>query len=137
MQQPTSQQQFQQQQIQNNAANTRGDELQGLVLQETDRYAGLSGFDSISTSATSVSAAQKQNQLTNPTTGILGNANFDTNFNSINTNNFSNNSGIFAQKLTPFSAINKLTTSNNNTAFMFLQILFIVVFYIDCVNLSL
>ena len=93
MQQPNSQQQFQQQQSQNNAANTRGDELQGLVLQETDRYAGLSGFDSIPTSATSMSTAQKQNQLTNPTTGILGNANFDTNFNSINTNNFSNNSG--------------------------------------------
>ena len=82
---------MQQQQMQNNAVNNTKDELQGLVLQETDRYAGLSGFDSIPPSTTST--AHKQNQLTNPATGIIGKTNFDTNFNSINTNNFSNNSG--------------------------------------------
>ena len=92
-QQQNGQPQMQQQQMQNNAVNNTKDELQGLVLQETDRYAGLSGFDSIPPSTTSVSTAHKQNQLTNPATGIIGKTNFDTNFNSINTNNFSNTSG--------------------------------------------
>ena len=135
-QQPNSQQQFQQQQqqIQSNTANTSSGELQGLVLQDTDRYAGLSGFDSIAPSATSVSAAQKQNQLTNPTTGIIGNANFDTNFNSINTNNFSNNSGIFAQELTQSSTLIKLTSIN--TVFMLSPIL-LALFDIERANLSL
>ena len=134
--QPNPQQQFPQQQqlIQNNVANASSDQLQGIVLQETDRYAGLSGFDSIPPPATSVSAAQKQNQLTNPTTGIIGNANFDTNFNSINTNNFSNNSGIFCTDANSIFNINQINTTKkyfcvvSNTFF---------VFHIDRVNLSL
>ena len=100
-QQPSLQQQQYQQhhQIQNNAPG--GNELQGIVLQETDRYAGLSGFDSIqhSAAAPSLSSVAPHGQLTQPATGLLGN-DFDANFNTINTNNFStNHSGTYLHNL--------------------------------------
>ena len=87
------QQQFQQQQgLQNNAAQNSSNELQGIVLQETDRYAGLSiAFNADSIAPTATISAQQTNPLTKPQ-GLLGNE-FDTNFNSINTNNFTINPG--------------------------------------------
>ena len=77
-------QQFQQQ-PQN---KTNSNELHGIVLQENDRYAGLSGFDSIPAAA---AAAGQQNNPAKPQ-GLLGNE-FDTNFSSMDASNFSNNSG--------------------------------------------
>ena len=89
------QQQFQQPQqqgLQNNANSSN--ELQGIVLQETDRYAGLSiAFNADSIAPTSSISAHQTNILTTKPQGLMGN-DFDSNFNSINTNNFTMNSGI-------------------------------------------
>ena len=92
-QQPQQQFQQQQQGLQNNETKSNSNELQGIVLQETDRYAGLSiAFNADSIAPTANISAQQPNPLTNPQ-GLLGNE-FDTNFNSINTNNFTINAGI-------------------------------------------
>ena len=88
------QQQFQQPQqqgLQNNANSSN--ELQGIVLQETDRYAGLSiAFNADSIAPTSSISAHQNNILTTKPQGLMGN-DFDSNFNSINTNNFTMSSG--------------------------------------------
>ena len=92
-QQQQNQQQHQQPQTQTTNPNN-SNELQGLVMQETDRYAGLSGFDSIhppTVSAVSAGQQQHPHQLTKNTHGLLGNE-FDTNFNTINMSNFTNSS---------------------------------------------
>ena len=89
------QQQFQQPQqqgLQNNANSSN--ELQGIVLQETDRYAGLSiAFNAHSIAPSMSIDAHQPNTLTTKPQGLLGNE-FDSNFNSINTNNFTMNPGI-------------------------------------------
>ena len=89
------QQQFpQQQSLQLNANNSNSNELQGIVLQETDRYAGLSiAFNAHSIAPSMSIDAHQPNTLTTKPQGLLGNE-FDSNFNSINTNNFTMNSGI-------------------------------------------
>ena len=75
--------QFQQEQQQQNKAS--GSELQGIVIQGTDRYAV---FDSMP--PTSVVGGQQNNQ--NKAQGYPGSG-FDNNFSSLDGNNFSNNTG--------------------------------------------
>ena len=84
----------QQQSFQPNGNNSNSNELQGIVLQETDRYAGLSiAFNAHSIAPSMSIDAHQPNTLTTKPQGLLGNE-FDSNFNSINTNNFTMNSGI-------------------------------------------